>query len=327
VTTLDVLLKRGGPFEHSILKSKEAAKKTAIGNAQREYDEAKRLQAILAKDPENAEAMRAMKGVFKRLVASLTITGVGVSRSIPKTELHYAPNGAMAGTVIADMLSKNRKDGSAPGNAQVVGWQHVRRIDPGQNWERVHLVSSRFGGEGRPDNLVPARKTDNSWMTNGPEAAIKAIFAENESAVLNYAVSTTGYHTGLRDIDDKPIEGFPTGLRISMHTMKKVGKVWAKDVSLSILPSRNLAPPPVVGTEMIDLKNAGYASMFRILGVPSTIAHYYADAKKGVPFAGEVDCRQRIEIEFESKKRALDTKFDDIWEAILAPVRAKRAYF
>ncbi|RYE60517.1 MAG: hypothetical protein EOP20_02295, partial [Hyphomicrobiales bacterium] len=326
-TALDLLLKRGGEFEQSILKSRDAAKQSAIVNAQKDYEEAKRLQAALVKDPENAEATQSMKGVFKRLVTNLTVTGVGVSKVTPRTVIQSQPNGGMAGTVTANMLSKDRSTGTTPGAAKVVGWQHVRRIDRGQDWERVHLVSHQFGGPGRPDNLVPARKTDNSWMTTGPEAAIKAMFAENENIVLNYSVSTTGYYAGLVDADNNAIEGFPTGFRVSLHTMKKVGKVWQNDLPLNILPSRSFAPPPVVGTEMIDLKDAGYASLFRSLGVPSTIAHYYADAKKTVPFASEADCKQRVKAEFDSKRRSSDVKFGDVWDAIMAPVRAKKAYF
>ncbi|MNY81262.1 hypothetical protein D3C86_2227370 [compost metagenome] len=63
------------------------------------------------------------------------------------------------------------------------------------------------------------------------------------------------------------------------------------------------------------------------MGVPSTIAHYYVDAKKTVPFASEADCKQRVKAEFDSKRRSSDVRFDDVWDAIMAPVRARKAYF
>ncbi|WEJ15498.1 hypothetical protein N0Q91_18945 [Sinorhizobium sp. K101] len=309
VISLAKLLEPDGNLESEVKSAGTPRKTTALANARAELAAANKAKLTLEKTPEDADSIKTLRASFRKLVVHLAILGVGVSKEFPEAKFSYQPIGPIAGTATVSGLSKNTPEGQKPAPT-IVGWTHVKTFDPEHKyWERVHLVSQFFGGSGANANLIPARKTDNAWMREGPEAAVKAMLEKN--MIVHYKVAVAGYHD-IKDPDDnQAIHGFPTGVKIDISTMKKRGKEWVQDVATKLYPAHPIAAPPPKGKALVDLKTASYKTWRVILGLPSGLSHNISEVKGSGSFANEADFLSRMRAFYRNMKSANKGDFED----------------
>lgn len=323
--TLDTLLAAGGSFENQITTSGDATKIKALGVARAQHQLVKTAQATLQTKPDDANATRQLNGAFNTLGDQLGIMGVSVvsDADLPDTIITPAANGNKAGTVTASPLSKKGKGGSGP-DPNIVGWSHVLTIDSG-NWERVHLVSQDFHGPGRFWNLVPARRTDNAWMREGPERSIKTM--RDRNMVLHYRVQVNGYHSLTHPVTGQPIDGFPESASITLSTMKKQGSGWVIDTSLSPFPRKSFAPPSLIGGNGIDLNTANDKAL-RSLDIPRGVAGNVGKVKGPGHFDGKDDFIERMTAYYQGLTPPHNVDFETTyWHLFAALIRDKKGFF
>jgi hypothetical protein len=323
---LEGLLQGGGEFETQVTATGNRRKIGALTAARREHQAVKAAQATLVAAPEDPTATKKLRDSFNALAQQLIILGVGVvpAAQLPDTIVTPSPSGTMAGSVVASPLSKKGTAQSPVPDRNVTGWQHVLTIDS-NNWERVHLVSAEFFAPGRVWNLVPARRTDNAWMRDGPEESVKRLIAKN--AVLDYRVKVDGYHNLIHPTTNLPIEGFPTSFTISLATMKKEGSGWVIDTRLDPFGRKSLAKPDLTGGKGVDLKTANDHAL-RDMGLPVGLAGNVGYVKGTGAWSGEADFRQRMGDYYKGLKPPYNVDFDLVhWPLFSALIAQKKAYF
>jgi hypothetical protein len=322
---VDELLAPGGEFERAILASGDPAKANALTTARAANTAVKTAQTRLARDPHEEGALRILRAQFNSLADAFTVLGVSVvtTADLPDTVITFSSTGTKAGTVTAAPLSKKGSGGSRP-DPVIEGWAHVQYLGTG-DWEKTHLVSQELHGPGRFWNLVPARRTDNAWMREGPERTIKTM--RDQNAVLFYEVTVNGYHSLTDPATGQAIDGFPTGLSIKMSSMKKEGATWVRDVALSGFPFKTLAPPPLKGGRGVDLKYANDIAL-RQLGIPRGVAGNVSAVKPAAGFADEADFRARMNARYAGLTPPYNVNFDAVhWPTFQALIAADKAHF
>lgn len=323
--TIDVLLADNGAFERQIIALGSPAAITALRTAKAENTLLKAAQAILQRTPEDPAAIRQLRTSFNSLALQLSVMGVSVvsDADLPDTTITHVANGARAGSVTASPLTKKGSGGSRP-DANIIGWSHVLTIDAG-NWERVHLVSEDFHGPGRFWNLVPARRTDNAWMREGPERTIKTL--RDRNAVLYYHVQVNSYHVLTHPVTGAAIDGFPESISVTLSTMKKSGTNWIRDVPLSAFPVKSLAPPQLTGGNRLDLKTANHQAL-QAMGIPRGIARNVGEVKGSGRFADINDFQTRMQARYASLRTPYNVEFmATYWPLFQALISSGRAFF
>jgi hypothetical protein len=325
--TLDTLLAPGGEHERQMNDSGSPAKRDALSKARKEHQNVKAAQATLQRAADDPAATRQLRQSFNALGGQLARMGVGIVKAgdLPDTVITHAAKGNKAGSVTASPLSKRGSGGSGP-DPDITGWEHVVRIDPKSvNWERVHLVSEAFHGPGRFWNLIPARKSDNAWMREGPEKSIKTMRGKN--MVLHYHVQVNGYHQLKYPPTGEAIEGFPTSVNITLTTMKKEKNKWVNDLVLNPFPTKSFTPPELIGGRGVDLKKANHQAL-EALGIVRGVANNVMKVKPTNGFQDEADFKLKMQIHYASLKPPFNVDFvKDHWPAFQELIGKGKAFF
>jgi hypothetical protein len=264
---------------------------------------------------------------FKVVIAPNNTTQTGSvpttqEPNLPTTQVTHIPQGNKAGFVKAEPLTNlqgTNKDsqGSRPG--AVLGWNHVLKIDRVQlsknpprygpiHWVKMHLLSERLHGPGKYWNLVPARRSDNTYMEQGPEAEAKQRTANNE--VLYYEVEVT-YHSG------KTVEDFPATIEVKWGSMKQQGKSFVRNQQLGHFRLEPEAPSLEALTK-VDLRNAGWKTLNN-LGIKERVAKNIEAERMSYnpprPFKDEADFKQRMQAWYANMRRPVNFQ-ETYWESI-----------
>ncbi|MCA3456689.1 MAG: DUF4157 domain-containing protein [Rhodobacter sp.] len=320
-TKLSTLLKAGGNLEKEVNASKSNRRIKALDQARKAFSEIETQKKTLTKTPDDAEAERLLKAAFNALVTHLIVTGVGVADSVDKTDVQYSPSGGKATLATAKYLNRKKpKQGSAP-KENPSGWDHAKKIDPeNKYWVRAHLVSEAFGGDGVKENMVPTLKTDNAWMSTGPEQAVKNALGQNEKAVLEYNVKVTDFHTLKEPVKQETIEGFPRQITFSLFTMKKESGKWVRDVDLSITSNRSIAPPSLKGGA--TLNNVSVSTLVSTYDLAPSFAKRAVENRPYTGYKGLKDFETRLravyknELEREAYQKMVEAHLQDVQKVV-----------